>query len=93
MYDANGILIESGIAAGTADLFAPYDAKNKLKWDKTHRNQDVYPFIRALQLDGNPVRANNLVIPTNLTRPCIHEGTNTGKYLEKRPPLPTGKRK
>ena len=100
MYDEEGILIESGIAAGSADIFAPYDENNSLRWDTTHRNQDVYPFVRALQLDGNPVKVVNskwtyLVIkkiPVNLDRPCIHECGHTRKYLEKRPALPTGKR-
>jgi hypothetical protein len=89
-YDANGMLIESPIAAGTADLFAPYKANGKAKWNSNHREQDVYPFIRALQLDGNPVHPNNKTVPTNLTRPCIYKGSNTDKYIKKRPVLPTG---
>jgi hypothetical protein len=91
MYDVNGLLIESPIAAGTADFFAPYKANGKAKWNSNHREQDVYPFIRALQLDGNPVHPNYKKYPTNLTRPCIYMGSNTDKYIEKRPVLPTGK--
>ena len=91
MCDVNGLLIESPIAAGTADFFAPYKANGKAKWNSNHREQDVYPFIRALQLDGNPVHPNYKKYPTNLTRPCIYMGSNTDKYIEKRPVLPTGK--
>ena len=28
--------------------------------------------------------------PTDITRPCIYQGPNLNKYLEKRPILPTG---
>ena len=88
MYDDQGQLITAPIAAGTADLFAPY---NSIDWpypDADHREQDVYPFIRALQLDGNPVHPKNKKFPTDLTRPCIYVGSNTDKYIEKRPVLP-----
>lgn len=91
MYNLYGSLIESPIASGTADRFAPY---NSIDWpypDTDHREQDVYPFIRALQLDGNPVRPNNKIAPTNLNRPCIYKGGNTDKYIARRPVLPTGK--
>jgi len=90
MYDENGLLIESPIAAGTADLFAPY---NSIDWpyiDSDHREEDVYPFIRAVQLDGNPVHPNYKKFPTDLTRPCIYKGSNTDTYIEKRLILPTG---
>jgi len=89
MYDADGALIETTIAAGTADIYTPDNLRNV----RRHRKEDVHPFIRALQLDGNPVAPDSTPVPTTLTRPCIYEGTNTVKYLEKRPPLPTGKRK
>jgi hypothetical protein len=94
-YDANGALIEYPIAAGTADIFAPYDAEGNPRKNTTHRNQDVYPFIRALQLDGNPVHRVGDILwvidaPANLDRPCLYKGTNTGKYVDKRPVLPTG---
>jgi hypothetical protein len=94
-YDANGVLIETSIAAGTADFVAPYDKNDSVRiWSASeHRDKDVHPFIRALQLDGNPVHPNNKKVPTNLTRPCIYEGPNTDKYIEKRPVLPTGKQR
>jgi hypothetical protein len=91
MYDAHGILITEPIAAGTADFFAPYNSINWPYWDRDHREQDVYPYIRALQLDGNPVHPNSTFAPTNLNRPCIYKGVKTDEYFEKRPVLPTGK--
>ncbi len=87
-YDANGVLIETPIAAGTADIAAPYYANDMLRartGDK-HLTQDVQPFLRALQLDGNPVLPRD--INRNLNRPCIYMGLNTDKYVEKRPVLP-----
>ncbi len=96
-YNGIGILIENPIAAGTVDLFAPYDKNEKLIWSRDHRKHDVYPFIRALQLDGNPVHKTGkaalglLDTPTNLTRPCIYKGSNTDRYIERRPVVPTGK--
>jgi len=90
MYDDQGQLITAPIAAGTADLYAPFDSLGIPSSAKKHRKEDVYPFIRALQLDGNPVHPNNKKVPTNLTRPCIYMGLNTDKYIKKRPVLPTG---
>ena len=92
-YDSSGKLITSTIAAGTADRFAP---SSNLE---LHRVKDVLPFIRALQLDGNPVHpANNTIlsseaIPTNLSRPCIYQGSKTDTYISLRPPTPTGVQK
>lgn len=91
MYDALGQLITNPIAAGTADMHAPYDSMGLPLSARSHRNHDVYPFIRALQLDGNPVQPTNKSVPTNLTRPCIYKGPNTDKYIGRRPVLPTGK--
>ena len=89
-YTADGVLIGSPIAAGTADIAAPYYANDMLRartGDK-HLRQDVQPFLRALQLDGNPVLPRDIY--RNLNRPCIYKGSNTDKYIEKRPVLPTG---
>ena len=86
MYDDQGQLITAPIAAGTADLYAPYDPRWIPSSARNHREQDVYPFISALQLDGNPVLPRD--INRNLTRPCIYVGPNTDKYIEKRPVLP-----
>jgi hypothetical protein len=47
---------------------------------------DAQPFIRALQLDGNPVYPTDF--NRNLNRPCIHKGANTDNYIQRRPVLP-----
>ncbi len=86
MYNIGGQLITAPIAAGTADLYAPFDSRGIPSSAKSHRDQDVYPFIRALQLDGNPVLPTD--INRNLNRPCIYRGPNTDKYVERRPVLP-----
>ncbi len=92
MYDAAGKLIIEPIAAGSADLFAPYKKNEKAKKSRKHRDHDVYPFIRALQLDGNPVQKIGKIVgidaPQNLDRPAIYKGINTDKYTERRPVLP-----
>ena len=98
MYNIGGQLITAPIAAGTADLYAPFDSRGIPSSAKSHRDQDVYPFIRALQLEGNPVHKISSAVglgmvdvPTNLNRPCIYKGDKTDKYIERRPVLPTGK--
>ena len=89
-YDGNGILITNPIAAGSADLFAPYNALGMPYLDRDHRDNDVYPFIRAMQLDGNPVLPRSVFKPTNFNRPCLYIGEKTDQYISKRPVLPTG---
>jgi hypothetical protein len=86
MYNIGGQLITAPIAAGTADMYAPFDSRGIPSSAKKHRKEDVYPFIRALQLDGNPVLPRD--INRNLNRPCIYKGPNTDKYIERRPVLP-----
>ena len=87
-YDAQGNLIRTTIAAGTADHFGPYGASGSAKWSKRHRNEDVWPFIQALQLDGNPARIPGLVgIPTKISRPCLRQGAFTETYLRLRPTI------
>jgi hypothetical protein len=88
MYDVHGVLIETPIAAGSADFFAPFNSIGTARLSNKHLKQDVQPFLRALQLDGNPVLPRD--INRNLNRPCIYMGSNTDKYIEKRPVLPTG---
>jgi len=88
-YDAKGFLITNTIAAGTADLVAPY-WKGMPVFAKEHRNEDVYPFIRALQLDGNPCLVKTLTIPKTLSRPCVYQGDYLDQYLKCRPIIPTG---
>ena len=53
----------------------------------------MIPFLRAISLDGNPGVYNYRYAPTNLDRPCIYQGPNLNKYLEKRPILPTATKK
>ncbi len=95
-YDSNGVLIRSGIAAGTADKVSPASILNGST--SAHRDSDVKPFIAAIQLDGNPVRPTNMTdwfteaVPSRLNRPCLYEGKNLRKYIECRPTLPTGTR-
>ncbi len=89
-YDTNGVLIADAIAAGTADIFAPYNASGMLRFGTIHREEDVLPFILSLQLDGNPVKPNVVAIPTNLNRPCIYQGSCVDAYISLRPIIPTG---
>ena len=92
MYCASGKLLVEPIAAGSADLFAPYNADGTAQKNTNHRNYDVYPFIRALQLDGNPVQKVGTIVgidaPQNLDRPAIFKGLNINRYVERRPVLP-----
>lgn len=94
-YDANGKLITTTISAGTADYRAPTGAI-MFGRKEDHRVEDMLPFVRALQLDGNPILvANRLSIfrenfPLNLNRPCLRQGTYTDKYIQLRPTLPSG---
>ena len=94
-YRADGTLITNTIAAGTADFAAP-SPKIHVKRLNNHRTEDVLPFIRALQLDGNPCLPDNggssmtELFPRNLNRPALFEGQNTRRYIEHRPTRPTG---
>lgn len=85
-YDIDGDFIPSGVSAGTADLV--HNSHKVL--DPTHKDEDVFPFIRAAQLDGNPVDAYDFV-PLHLNRPMMYEGDNIEEYLRLRPPIPNGK--
>jgi hypothetical protein len=87
-YDAAGNLITDPIAAGTADIFAPVDAHGIVRRSTTHRNEDVRPFILALQLDGNPVKPNSNWAPTDFNRPCLYKASYVNQYISKRPVLP-----
>ena len=94
-YRADGALITNTIAAGTADFAAPSPKIYPRRLSR-HRENDVLPFIRALQLDGNPCLPDNglsaatELVPRNLNRPALFEGQNTRRYIEHRPPFPTG---
>jgi hypothetical protein len=86
-YDAEGNLIEDDgegnqveerrASCGTADAQHWSDAI----WPPTHFSDDVQPFIRAAQLDGNPVDG-----ALALNNPLIRWGPNLQAYLDRRPP-------
>ena len=86
-YSVNGVIITNTIAAGSADRYAPYDNNGDIVLNFNHRNFDVYPFLRAIQLDGNPCIPNRIFAPTNLDRPCLYQGECLNKYLECRPTI------
>ena len=92
-YNAQGILITAGVAAGSADFVAPTITG---ALGGGHNEQDVKPFIRALQLDGNPclpVYVKTGVFGdfiSNVKRPMICQGDHLNAYLERRPATPTG---
>ncbi len=94
-YDAQGNLITESIKAGTADIASPSE-RRKLGRVSTHKYEDVHPYIRALQLDGNPIHPDNALgiitkfAPRNLSRPPLRVGPFTEQYLQLRPPVPTG---
>ena len=88
-YDESGNLIRSTIAAGTADWCAPYGPDGSAHANFGHVSADVRPYIQALQLDGNPVRVTGVSVwfPFAISRPCLHQGEYTEKYLQCRPTI------
>jgi len=81
-YDDAGKIILNGVSAGTADFSSP-------RWHtfRPHVREDVDPFVRALQLDGNPCTRSW----DALTHALIHDGENLVKYRECRPAVPNDK--
>ena len=94
-YDASGMLITDSIKAGTADIATPYPVA-KFWRPINHREKDVKPYIRALQLDGNPIYPVDTDgtfsenFPRNISRPPLRVDFFTRQYLERRPTIPTG---
>ena len=86
-FDGTGAIITSGIRAGTADFYAPYNSLGWFRPDSLHRDNDVRPYIMALQLDGNPVVPTKQWIPKKLNRPALYQGATTDKYLVCRPTI------
>jgi hypothetical protein len=76
-YDEHGILITNGISGGTADYVPGF-------WYHVggHVPKDVYPFLNAVHLDGNP---GDSTFMNDVTRPCIRQGTNMDLYIRCRP--------
>jgi hypothetical protein len=83
-YKSNGEIELSGVGAGTAD----YRSTDSGFFAIPHRDADVYPFIRALQLDGNPVHPVNGIVPTDLNHPLMFQGSYIEQYLFCRPITP-----
>ena len=76
-YDADGQLIRSGIAGGTAD-FSP-----GFVWTvQSHIENDVNPFLNAVHLDGNP---GDTTTWNDISRPCLHQGDSINQYIFCRP--------
>ena len=86
-FDEAGAIITSGIRAGTADFYAPSNSLGWFRPDFLHRDNDVRPYIMALQLDGNPVVPTKQWIPKKLNRPALYQGATTDKYLVCRPTI------
>jgi hypothetical protein len=86
-YDANGVIITNTIAAGTADRYAPYNSIGIIRPSFNHRNEDVYPFLKAILLDGNPFVIDSVDLPQQLKHPCLYQGNFLNKYLECRPTI------
>ena len=86
-FTDKGTLILKGVSAGSADKYAPIPEgwQNPLG----HLDNDVIPYVWALQLDGNP--CNQTADLTHLTLPMLHEGAFITKYLICRPPEPNAK--
>lgn len=78
-YDINGLLItDPKLGAGSVDKFSP-------EFGDSHINADVLPFVRAAQLDGNPVEAFLNAIPIRMEGKLLHFGTHLQRYFELRP--------
>jgi len=90
MYENNGSLIdatpfsspETVAAAGTVDKSHYTNVVGV--GVPTHWNADVEPFIRAAQLDGNPVDSN--AMGSSLNQALIRVGSDLRDYYERRPP-------
>ena len=87
-YDDDGNLItpdgteEALAACGTAD----YEFARDILGNSTHVSEDVWPFIRAAQLDGNPIEGQGTLGPSQLSDPLIRLGDNLQDYFDRRPP-------
>lgn len=80
VYDLQGLLIRKGPGEGSADKGAP-----TLFGLAGHRDQDVRPYVWAVQLDGNPV--DPILFFRNLNGPLLRQGVHIAEYLSVRPAL------
>ena len=76
-YDANGDIVLNGIGGGTADYYA-----GTIGTVSSHVDADVNPYLHALHLDGNPGDTGWF---NGISRPCLYQGDNLDKYIERRP--------
>lgn len=93
-YDMDGVMEILGICAGSADFGHWTNVfRNKADmWGPSrpiHELEDVDPFMRALQLDGNPCKKALNGIQTD--HPATYQGSNMLKYFECRPSIPNNK--
>ncbi len=89
-YNPSGILLDSGVKAGSADKVMPWAPP--IQWDTDgHKNADVKPFVWAAQLDGNPAEGGGTPEYIDLSAPLLYEGGCIKQYLEVRPPVPNTK--
>jgi hypothetical protein len=88
-YNAAGLLIRSGVSAGTADraFYGNTSGAN------SHVDLDAIPFVWAVQLDGTPAQGEEGVFPdyTNLDNPIMHEGYFIQQYIQLRPAIANGR--
>lgn len=86
-YDSGGHLnspngtMEALAACGTADFEFSRDA-----FGSSHVSEDVWPFVHAAQLDGNPVEGEGGLGPARLSDTLIRIGDNLEDYFDRRPP-------
>ncbi len=86
-YDETGNIVLNGVSAGTADYVKP--KKTNVLTVSRHSDEDVLPYVRALQLDGNP--CEQISAGMDLSHALVCEGPQTKKYLICRPPIPNNK--
>jgi len=81
-YNGNGHIILTGVCAGSADWGPAATLK--------HLQYDVKPFIRALNLDGNPCKGADWFC-SELDHAIIFKGANVDSYFYCRPAVPNSK--
>ena len=88
-YNQAGVLIRSGVSAGTADraFYGNTSGAN------SHVNLDAIPFVWAVQLDGAPAQGEDGIFPdySSMDNPIMHEGKFIGEYIDLRPPIANGR--
>lgn len=84
-YNEAGVLIRSGVSAGTADR-AFYGNTSS---EDGHVGLDAIPFVWAVQLDGTPAQGEDGIFPdySSMDNPIMHEGQFIGEYIDLRPPI------